>query len=79
MKTNNPLHRLIAPLLLAAACASSPLAAQEFVEGRDYERVEPAQNTATGERIEVTPGLRRRPILGGLAMLVRLLKRGVVR
>jgi len=53
MKTNNPLHRLIAPLLLAAACASSPLAAQEFVEGRDYERVEPAQNTATGERIEV--------------------------
>jgi len=33
----------------------------------------------TGERVEVTPLLRRHPIVGGLVMLGRLLRRGTVR
>ena len=48
------LHFLRPPLLaLTLAALAAPLAAETFREGVDYELVEPAQNTETGERIEV--------------------------
>lgn len=50
------LNRLLATALLgiaAAACSAQAPSAEPFQAGRDYHLIEPAQPTASGERIEV--------------------------